>query len=85
VAAIAMLATGRHNPAQLMEAPLADAANAGTTAVDLAPARAEMALALAEGCEMLGEPEATAVLAAATVPVAATPWPQRRPSAGKWL
>ena len=72
VAAIAMLATWRRNQAQLMEAPPADAANSGTTAADLAPARAVIALALAEGREMLSEPEAKAVLAAAGVPVAAT-------------
>ncbi len=69
VAAIAMLATWRHNQAQLLQAPPADA---GLAAPDLAPARAVIAQALAEGREMLSEPEAKAVLAAAGVPVAAT-------------
>ncbi len=69
VAAVSMLATWRHNQAQLMEAPPADA---GQAAPDLAPARAVIAQALAEGREMLSEPEAKAVLAAAGVPVAAT-------------
>jgi acetyltransferase len=69
VAAIAMLATWRRNQAQLMEAPPADAC---TAAPDLAPARQVIAQALAEGREMLSEPEAKAVLAAAGVPVAVT-------------
>jgi acetyltransferase len=69
VAAVSMLATWRHNQAQLMEAPPADA---GTARPDLAPAREVIALALAEGREMLSEPEAKAVLAAAGIPVAAT-------------
>ncbi len=69
VDAIAMLATWRHNQAQLLEAPPADA---GVAAPDLAPARAVIAQALAEGREMLTEPEAKAVLAAAGIPVAAT-------------
>jgi acetyltransferase len=69
VAAIAMLSTWRHNQAQLLEAPPADA---GQAAPDLAAARAVIAQALAQGREMLSEPEAKAVLAAAGVPVAAT-------------
>ncbi len=69
VAAIAMLATWRRNQAQLLEAPPADACSA---APDLAPARAVITQALAEGREMLSEPEAKAVLAAAGVPVADT-------------
>ncbi|MEO5735083.1 MAG: bifunctional acetate--CoA ligase family protein/GNAT family N-acetyltransferase [Rubrivivax sp.] len=72
VAAIAMLATWRRNQAQLMEAPDAEAANAGNVSSDLAPARAVIAQALAEGREMLSEPEAKTVLGAAGVPVATT-------------
>jgi acetyltransferase len=69
VDAIAMLATWRRNQAQLMEAPPADA---GVARPDLTAARAVIAQALAENREMLSEPEAKALLAAAGVPVAAT-------------
>ncbi len=72
VSAIAMLATWRRNQAQLLEAPPADAGHADRAASDLAPARAVIAKALAERREMLSEPEAKAVLAAAGVPVATT-------------
>lgn len=69
VQAVATLATFRRHQAQLLETPPADAAE---SPFDLAAAQAVIDGALAEGREMLTEPEAKAVLAAAGVPVAAT-------------
>jgi acetyltransferase len=69
VQAVSMLATWRAHQAQLLETPPADA---GEGPFDLAAAQAVIDAVLAEGRELLTEPEAKAVLAAAGIPVAAT-------------
>ncbi|RVT53713.1 bifunctional acetate--CoA ligase family protein/GNAT family N-acetyltransferase [Rubrivivax albus] len=69
VQAVATLATWKRHQAALLETPTADAAEAP---FDIATAQAVIDSALAEGREMLTEPEAKAVLAAAGIPVAAT-------------
>jgi acetyltransferase len=68
VSAFAMLVTYRRNQAQLMEAPTA----AQRTEPDTAAVRELVAKALADGRDMLGEPEAKAVLQAYGVPIVAT-------------
>lgn len=69
VQAAAMLATYRANQAQLMEAPPASARDA---ALDLPAVRRIVDAVLAEGRDLLTEPEAKALLAACGIPVAAT-------------
>jgi acetyltransferase len=69
VQAAAMLATYRHNQAQLIEAPPAAVHD---VAPDLPAIRRLVDAALAEGREWLTEPEAKALLAACGIPVAAT-------------
>ncbi len=69
VQAVATLATWKRHQAQLLETPPADAADGP---FDAAAAQAVIDGALAEGREMLTEPEAKALLAAAGIPVAAT-------------
>lgn len=69
VQAAAMLATYRANQAQLMEAPPAAAHDA---ALDLPAVRRIVDAVLAEGRDLLTEPEAKALLAACGIPVAAT-------------
>ncbi|MCP5284811.1 MAG: bifunctional acetate--CoA ligase family protein/GNAT family N-acetyltransferase, partial [Burkholderiaceae bacterium] len=69
VQAVATLATWKRHQAALLETPTADAAEAP---FDLATAQAVIDRVLAEGREMLTEPEAKAMLAAAGIPVAAT-------------
>ncbi|MFO1325811.1 MAG: acetate--CoA ligase family protein [Rubrivivax sp.] len=68
VHACALLATYRHNQEQLMQAP---AAHGAPAPADLARVREIVATVLDEGRDMLTEPEAKALLAAAGVPVAA--------------
>jgi acetyltransferase len=73
VRAFAMLVTYRRNQEQLMQAPPARAPTASLQAApDLARVRALVDAALAEGRELLGEPEAKALLAACGVPVVHT-------------
>ncbi|MCP5272726.1 MAG: bifunctional acetate--CoA ligase family protein/GNAT family N-acetyltransferase [Burkholderiaceae bacterium] len=69
VQAVATLATWKRHQAALLETPTADAAEAP---FDIATAQAVIDSALAEGREMLTEPEAKAVLSAVGIPVAAT-------------
>jgi acetyltransferase len=69
VQAVSMLATWRAHQAQLLEMPSADG---GEGPFDIAAAQAVIDSVLAEGRELLTEPEAKAVLAAAGIPVAAT-------------
>jgi acetyltransferase len=69
VQAVSMLATWRAHQAQLLEMPSADA---GEGPFDIAAAQAVIDAVLAEGRELLTEPEAKEVLAAAGIPVAAT-------------
>ncbi len=69
VQAVSMLATWRAHQAQLLEMPAADA---GEGPFDIAAAQTVIDAVLAEGRELLTEPEAKAVLAAAGIPVAAT-------------
>lgn len=69
VQAVSMLATWRAHQAQLLEMPTADG---GEGPFDLAAAQAVIDGVLAQGRELLTEPEAKAVLAAAGIPVAAT-------------
>ena len=73
VRAFAMLVAYRRNQTQLMEAP-GLAANAAPVANgrDMAAVRALVKRVLAEGRDMLTEPEAKAVLAACGIPVVAT-------------
>ena len=73
VRAFSMLVTYRRNQAQLMEAPPAlPAAAAPGPTNDPAAVRALVEDVLADGREMLTEPEAKALLAACGIPVAAT-------------
>ena len=68
-----MLVTYRRNQAQLMEAPAsAPASPPSRQGVDSAKLRALAQQVLAEGREMLTEPEARRVLAACGIPVVAT-------------
>jgi acetyltransferase len=69
VQAVAMLDTYRRNQAQLIEAPPATAHDA---APDFEAVRSLLARVLADGREMLTEPEAKEVLALAGIPVATT-------------
>ena len=69
VQAVAMLGTYRRNQAQLMEAPPATVPGA---APDFDAVRRLIAQVLAEGRDMLSEPEAKDLLALCGVPVAAT-------------
>ena len=69
VQAVALLDTYRRNQAQLIEAPPATPHDA---APDLGAVRALVTRVLAEGREMLTEPEAKELLALCGVPVAAT-------------
>ncbi len=69
VQACAMLATYRRNQEQLLQAPPADTA---PLVPDLQRVREIIAAVLAEGREMLTEPEAKALLQAAGIPVTAT-------------
>ena len=72
VRAFSMLVTYRRNQAQLMEAPAAAAASASAPAVDTAAVRTLIQQVLAEGRDLLTEPEAKAVLDAYRIPVVAT-------------
>ena len=82
VRAFAMLVTYRRNQAQLIETPAllpapkppaaAAPGNPGSAGIDAAAVRALLQQALADGREMLTEPEAKAVLAAYGIPVTAT-------------
>jgi acetyltransferase len=72
VAAFAMLVAYRRNQAQLMEAPPSTAAARPGQAAAVSESRALIARVLAEGRDMLTEPEAKALLDAHGIPVAAT-------------
>ena len=73
VRAFSMLVTYRRNQAQLMEAPAAVAGTAPAVRVaDTAAVRALVQQVLAEGGDMLSEPQAKAVLDACGIPVVAT-------------
>ena len=72
VRAFAMLVTYRRNQAQLMEAPASASPAESHPVVDLAAVRTLVQQVLADGREMLTEPEAKAVLAACGIPVVAT-------------
>ena len=72
VHAFAMLVTYRRNQAQLMEAPASASPAAPHAVVDMAAVRALVQQVLADGREMLTEPEAKALLAACGIPVVAT-------------
>ncbi len=67
--AFALLATYRRNQAQLLEAPPARAPQA---TLDAATVHALVDAALADGRELLDEPEAKALLAAYGIPVVGT-------------
>ena len=90
VRAFSMLATYRRNQFELMQTPpLRPASAAPQTAAPADPAPTLIDRALAEGREMLTEPEAKALLAAAGVPVVATtlagPTPQAAAQAARTL
>jgi acetyltransferase len=90
VRAFSMLATYRRNQFELMQTPpLRPASAAPQTAAPADPAPTLIDRALAEGREMLTEPEAKALLAAAGVPVVATtlagPTPQAAVQAARTL
>ncbi|MDH4051202.1 MAG: bifunctional acetate--CoA ligase family protein/GNAT family N-acetyltransferase [Rubrivivax sp.] len=70
VRAVAMLADYRRNQAQLMEAPAAVPADEPTP--DFDAVRSQVAQVLADGREMLTEPEAKSLLALCGIPVATT-------------
>jgi len=73
VSAFAMLVRYRRNQAQLLEAPASLAGGAATTAApDRAAIDALLESALAQGQQMLTEPQAKAVLEACRIPVVAT-------------
>jgi len=90
VRAFSMLATYRRNQFELMQTPpLRPASAAPQTAAPADPAPTLIDRALGEGREMLTEPEAKALLAAAGVPVVATtlvgPTPQAAAQAARTL
>jgi len=77
VRAFSMLVTYRRNQAQLMEAPAIESSNASSKefsghAADTAAAHALVQQVLAEGRDMLTEPEAKVVLSAYGIPVVVT-------------
>jgi acetyltransferase len=76
VRAVAMLATYRSNQALLLEAPTAHGNGSdrgdAQASIDLAAVRSLIDAALADGRDMLSEPEAKALLAACGVPTVAT-------------
>jgi acetyltransferase len=72
VRAFAMLVRYRRNQAQLLQAPAATPIGSTATLPDTAKVRALVEQVLAQGREILSEPEAKAVLAAYHIPVVAT-------------
>lgn len=73
VRAFAMLVTYRHNQAQLMEAPATAPRTPPTSpCADAETVREQLKKVLADGRDMLTEPEAKAVLAAYRIPVVET-------------
>ncbi|HRA62037.1 MAG TPA: GNAT family N-acetyltransferase, partial [Burkholderiaceae bacterium] len=72
VRAFAMLVRYRRNQAQLLQAPAATPVGSAAPAADTAKVRALIQQALAQGREILSEPEAKAVLEAYHIPVVAT-------------
>lgn len=72
VGAFAMLVRYRRNQAQLLEAPATHAGTAAPAAPDRAAVHEVLEAALAQGRQLLTEPQAKSVLAAYGIPVVAT-------------